>query len=103
MTSSQRVRDALLPAGDTGVRIIAGHVYRRNDRRTSAAAPPPPKSKSKSGTGLNKAEIKRSGIGDNGESDSDEEERKLRFPGGDMGDSPSILKVSRQPGNVSEE
>jgi hypothetical protein len=103
MTSTQRVQDALLPAGDPDVRIIAGHVHRRTDRHTSAAAPPPPKSKSKSGTGLNKAEIKRSGIGDNGDSDSDEEERRRRFQGGDVEDSLSTVKVSRQPGKASEE
>jgi hypothetical protein len=103
MTSTQRVQDALLPTSDLDVRTIAGHVYRRTDRRTNAEAPPQPKSKSKSGTGLNKAEREKLDTGDNGESDSDEEERRGRLRGGDVGDSPSTVKVSRQPGNVSEE
>jgi hypothetical protein len=94
MALTLSVQDALLPVSDLDVRTIAGHVHRRTDKRTTAEAPPPSKSKSKSGVGLNKAEGKKLDTGDNGESDSDEEDKKRRVPD-DAGDSPSESKPSR--------
>jgi hypothetical protein len=91
MASTLSVQDVLLPVSDPDVRTIAGHVHRRTDKRTTAEAPPPPKSKSTSGTGLNKAERKKLDTGDNGESDSDEEDKKRRVPD-DAGDSPPYMR-----------
>jgi hypothetical protein len=79
MVSVQRVQDALLQANHPCIRIIAGHVYRRKDKRKIAEPPPPPKLKAKLATAPKKAERKKLGTSDNGESDSDEEEKNRRF------------------------
>lgn len=84
----------LLPVGDPDVRTFAGHVYRRNDRRTTAEAIPPLKLRENPGARTNKAERKKLDTGDNGESDSDGEDKDRRFSD-DAGDSPLMLKLSQ--------
>jgi hypothetical protein len=79
MVSVQRVQDALLQASGPYIRIIAGHVYRRKDKRKTAEAPPPPKLKAKLATAPKKAERKKLDTSNNEESDSDEEEKNRRF------------------------
>jgi hypothetical protein len=79
MVSVQRVQDALLQASGPYIRIIAGHVYRRKDKRKIAEAPPPPKLKAKLAMAPKKAEKKKLDTGDNGESDSDEEDKNRSF------------------------
>ena len=95
MVSVQRVQDALLQASGPYIRIIAGHVYRRKDKRKTAEAPPPPKLKAKLATAPKKAERKKLDTGDNGESDSDEEDKNRSFTN-DTVDSPSNSKGLRQ-------
>jgi hypothetical protein len=94
MVSVQRAQDALLQASDPYIRIIAGHVYRRKDKRKTAEPPPPPKLKAKLAMAPKKAEKKKLDTGDNGESDSDEEDKNRRFTN-DTVDSPSNSKGLR--------